>query len=805
MRIASLTDIKLAWRGIRRERGSSLVIVATLAVALGASITLATVIEAVLLRPLPAREQQRLRMMWETDLDGERPLVEVSLPNFADWRDQSQSFENMAAVAALDWGIVFKSEGPPQKVGLRAVSASFFETLGVEALHGRTFLPEDDEPDAERVLVLSYGFWKTRLGGDPNAVGRVLHVEDPRGPATFTVAGIMPQSFQFPLGTDVWVPAGRQLTQIVRDADIDPSQLRGLGLFIVLGRLADNVEDDKARAELETIVSTLGDEYFGRHNGFLMVPLTDYIYGNVRTSLWLLSGAVAFLLLIACANVSALLLARILERRKSFWIRRALGAGAADLIKLAVSESFLLAVAGGLGGFLLTALSLPLVTALAPPDVPGLGELQINPSIWLFAGSAILLVTMAICAAPVWRIARSRGHSSRRLGAGAASLATLEIGGAVLLLIGAFLLTESFRALKTVDLGFRSEGVLTASVSPPASRYPEKSQRRAFFQRVIARAREIPSVAFAGVVQVAPLKMGAIGQDAQIRLSGQSEIEIEKNPAVNYHQASPGYFRAIGIDLVEGRTFVEHESMPVAIVSQNLATRLWPGESAIGKRLATGDPEGWLSVIGVVNDARYRELYRARLELYVHYLQPEWVTGGLTIALRTDTDPLALIAPLQAAVHELDPDQTIEDIASMDAVVAQEMAPWRFNAWMASVFASISAFLAVAGVFSLLARNVVARAPEFAIRMAVGATGGTIVQSVVSRALRWAAVGTSIGVVAAVGASRAMEAVLFGVSGTDIGVYATVAVTVIACCVAASLAPALFASRVEPSTLLRSE
>ena len=800
-----LSDLRHSLRTLRREPLSSFAIVLTLGLGLGVNAAVFSFVEAVLLRPLPAHEPERLVVLWESDLSPRRDLIEVSLPNFLDWRRDARELEEMAAMGTHDWGYVLLGEGEPARVPYRAVSASFFDTLRVAPLLGRTFLPEDDTPGAPRVIIISYGFWQTRLGGDEAAIGRRLLFEDFAEPELFTIVGVMPRSFQFPLGSEAWVPARRQLSAIADANGFDERTRRGLGVFVVVGRLAPESSFDVAKSELSGIVGRLAQEYFARRRDVVMTPLNAFIYGNATTSLMLLSAVVGLVLLVATANVASLLLARVLARERAFAIRRALGASRTALARLVIFDALVLSLLGAAFGVWLAWISRGALVALAPAGLPGVGDVETSGASIVFTLGAALLTATLVSLAPMIRLSdvqlRSRSFSARTSG----FLAIGEISAAASLLVAAGLIVQSFWNLQDTELGFRPEGVVSFHLSPTRYRYPDDAQQRAYYRAMLERLREVRGALHVGAVRVPPFKLGTIGQDSFIRIEGRSEAEQQDNPIVNYEIATPGYFRAMGIRLLEGRTFQDDESLPVAILSRSLADRMWPGKSPLDKRIQLLDSDAWLTVVGVVEEVRYRELQRARLDVYPHYLQTRGVPGGLNFAMRSEREPMALLSDIAAAVHSVDEAQPLDNFHTMESVVARELAPWRFNAWMVGVFAALATVLAAIGIFALLARSVVERSREIAVRMALGAARADVIRSVVARAAQWTSAGLALGFAAAVIGSRLVTSLLFEVSATNPWFFGFVFACIAAVALGASVVPAWRAARLDPIELLRAD
>ncbi len=800
-----LSDFLHSVRTLRREPLSSLAIVLTLGLGLGVNAAVFGFVEAVLLRPVPAQEPDRLVVLWESNPSRRGDLIEVSLPNFFDWRQDARELEEMAAMGTHDWSYVLLGEGEPATVPYRAVSASFFDTVRVPPLLGRTFSPEVDVPGAPRVIVISYGMWQSRLGGDATVIGRRLLFEDFTEPEYFTIVGVMPRSFQFPLGAEAWVPAGRQLSAIADANGFDARTRRGLGVFVAVGRLAPESSLEAARSEMSAVVGRLAREHFAQIRDVVMTPLNEYIYGSATASLTLLSVAVGLVLVVATANVASLLLARVLSGGRALAIRRALGASRAALAKLVILDSFVLSSLGAALGVWLAYLSRGALVALAPVGLPGVENVELGGTTIAFTFGLALVTTALVSIAPVLSLSevqlRARLSSARTSG----FLVASEVAAAASLLVAAGFIVQSFWNLKNTDYGFRPAGVVSFLLSPSRYRYAEDEQQRAFYRSMLDQLRGVPGALHVGAVLVLPFKLGTIGQDSRIRIEGQSDAEQQNNPTMNYEVATPGYFRAMGIRLLEGRTFHDDESLAVAIVSRSLADRMWPSASPLGERIQLSNSDAWLTVIGVVEDVRYRELQRARLDVYPHYLQTPFVPGGLNFAIRTERDPMALLTDIAAAVHSVDEAQPLDKFHRMESVMARELAPWRFNAWMVGLFAALATALAAMGIFALLARSVVERSREIAVRMALGATRPDVIWSVVARAARWTSAGLALGFAAAAIGSRLVTNLLFEVDATDPWFFVFVFACIAAVALVAAVVPAWRAARLDVIELLRAD
>ena len=792
---------------------------------IGATTTIFSVLHAVVLRPFPFERQDELVMIWEQDESAR--LLEVSFPNYRDWRRQAQSFADMAAIGSVNWSFTTTINGEPESVSYAAVSTSFFETLGVRPLLGRTFLSDEDEPDAERVLVISHGLWQRNFGLDPHAVGRSIRMTEGESSELYTVVGVMPQAFQFPNGADAWAPAGRRLADVARTQSFDPVRERLFGVLYVIGRLEPAVKLEQARSELDTIIPALNVTYFGgRESGrSVMTPLTDYPMGRGRTALFALSGAVGLILLIACANVAGLSMARAVTRERELAVRVALGASRVRLMRQAFVDAGLLGAVGGVVSLLVAVVSIGVVRRAAFADLPRVDTVAINWAVLGFTLGVSFITVILVGLAPAAHAVRSRVAGGLQAGAltltAAPSRLALrhalvigEVAMALMLLIGAGLLTRSFANLVRLDLGFRPENVLPMNVALPEARYSEFEQQRAFYRELLRRVERLPGVEAVGAVSLRPFEHGPIGNDIRFLIPGKpSDIgSSDQLPMANLEAVTPGYFRAMGIRLLQGRLFEERDvkgSFPVVIVSEALARAVWPGEDPLGKQLisfAPVDEAGnslWQTVIGVVDTARYREIQTPRLDLYIPFYQVPRAVKHLIV--RTDSDPLSLAVAVREEVRRLDDRQVVDGVTTMASVVARTQRPWRSNTLLFGVLAALAVVLAAIGVFGAIAYNVAQRTREFGVRLTLGARSLDLVTLVTRQGVFLTVTGAAIGLVASLALTRGLGSLLFGVSPIDPVTFGAVTLVLVAVGLLAAVVPARRAARVDPVVALRAQ
>ncbi len=818
-------DLRYALRGLLRQPGFSLTAALTLALGLGLAVGLFAVVDAVLLRPLPFANLRDLVVMWEKDDNTDNPHIEVSLPNFEDWRAQADSFADMAAMGSTTWGQVEVQEDPPVRLTISAVSASFFDTLGSEALLGRTFLPEEDGAEAERVMVLSHAAWRQYFDMDPDVVGSTVPVGARREP--FTVVGVMPPAFQFPLGAEVWTPVGRELAGVFRQHEMDAGMQRGLGVLYVIGRLAPGRTLDQARAEMDVIVPGLWGAHFSRWGTrrVVITRLTDTIFGSAEAALFVLFGGGMLLLLIAGANVTGLMIVRSQSRRRDVAVQCALGIGQGRLFRAHLMETLIVTGAAAAGGMALASAALPVLSAFGPADLPRLEQASVNgAAVTLGAVLAIALgLAMTVAASPwpgrlslvAWLRDGAHGATTGRAGAGARNLLVVsQVAMALVLTVGAGLLTSSYLNLARIDLGYRPAAVLTLTLTPRDGAYEADDLRRTAYRELLARVRDLRGVEAAGGTLLLPFEHGVVGMDGGVVLEGEplDGPDRPERPPVAVLSVSPGYFAAMGIDLMAGRTFTDRDTTdaPAAVmVSESLARYLWPSGDAVGRRLiaigAESESESgnapWQTVVGVVEDARYRELERGRFDLYVPFTQVSMSLNHLVI--RTQGDPAGLAAALRSEVQQADPNFVIESVTPLRGLVDEVMRPWRFNMTMATLLAALATGLAAIGLFGTVAYGVTRRTKEIGVRRALGAQAVDVLRLVWGQAVRCTLLGAAIGLGVALASSELLRPLLFGVAPREAGMLGVLTALLLAVCAAASFLAAWRATRIDPLVALR--
>ena len=807
-----IQDLRYGIRMLARSPGFTVVAVITLALGIGANTAIFSVVNTVFLRPLPYPDADRLVVINESS----KPMLEgpVSYPNFLDWQAQNQVFEHMAAFQGEALTLV--GVKVPESMPSLNVSADFFPTLGVNLIYGRSFLPSEDKAGAMPAVIMSYGLWQRRFGADPGLIGKSLSLKGTLGTRDFTVVGILPRDYAFYAPAELYVPIG------LWGADGYLMKRENHDRTLALARLKPSVSLEQARAQMETIASRLRQQYPETNTGFgvTITPLRERVVGHVRRAVLVLLGAVGFVLLIACVNVANLLLARSTGRQREVAIRVALGAGRRRMIRQLLTESVLLALAGGMAGLLLGLWSSSALAPLIPPGFP-VQRIPIGDRVLGFTLLISLLTGIAFGLAPALHASKpdlnealkeggrslteSLGHHRLR-----GLLVVCEVALALVLLISAGLMIQSFRQLLRVDPGFNPRGVLTMGLDMSDPKYQTNPARfMAFNAQLLERVRAVPGVQYAGTVR--PLPLGGGRSTMPFYRDDRPVPSGENFPAADWHAVSPGYFQAMGIRLARGRDFADSDNqntLQVAMISEGLARRYWPDEEPIGKRLRIGTPEmglPWFTVVGVVGDTRpYGLEASAPAELYISCLQlGSWV--DMSLVVRTASNPLGVAAGVRDQVLALDKEMVLGDVQTMEQRLAGTLAGRRTNMLILGIFASLALVLAAVGIYGVMSYLVGFRTHEIGVRMALGAGRSDVLKLVAGQGLGLTLIGVGVGLAGAFGLTRFLASMLYGVRPTDLATFAAVslglmAVALLACCI-----PARRATKVDPMVALRYE
>ena len=818
-------ELRLAARSLRKTPAFTGVVVLILGLGIGANATLFSIADAVLFRPFPFVDQQRLVIAGE---DGSEPRSEISYRAYLDWRANAEMFADLGVIGSTNWTLHLRLRDGLVAIPHRSVSANFFEMVGAKPYLGRTFAASDDRRGAARTLVLGYGFWQRQFGGNPGVVGQVLASTE----GAFTVVGVMPPEFRYPAGADAWTPVVADLAAVPPNAMFERLEDSDVGVLFAIGRLKPTVSLAAARTDLNRVIAQASRAIpRGRRVEARLTPLVDDILGSARLGMWMLIGAVSVLLLVACANVAGLLLVRSAGRRHEFAVRMALGASRWALMRQLFCESLLLALAATVAAAFAALACVPVVRAWMPDGLPRLGDAAIDVDTLLFTAAVGCAAAVLSWIAPAFQSGRDlepalRGSSHTIVAGGLRqplrrALIIGELAAAVVLLTAAGLMLRSVVSLARLDLGFEARQLLAVKLSPPSSTTTD-AEMRMLTERAIADVAAIPGVAAAAGVSNRPL-LGSIGSDSPIRLEGQSLEAAGHNPFVNIETATPEYLTTIRGRLRQGRFFTDLDratTEAVVVVSEGFAARAWPGTSAIGKRLQVtaldrARPPGpvWWTVVGVVGDARNREITAAAFDLYVPFAQSPDRVETLVVRTAVSSDAVAPIIRQRLRALNGPPPRdgrfgvasSVVSIEAMEDIVSRHEAPWHANLALFGAFAILTLVIAVTGLYAMMAHTIVEQSREIGVRLVLGATPGGVAASVIAGALPIVAAGSVIGFAGAVATGRLMRSLLFGVGPLDPAALVVSPLLLAIIAITACVLPAMRAARTDPAVCLRSE
>jgi putative ABC transport system permease protein len=802
-----LQDVRYALRRLRRSPGFTVVAVLTLALGIGANSAIFSVVNAVLLRSLPYEEAERLVLVAHVNREGNP--APMSPANFRDVRAEARSLEDLSF-----WhysGRTLTGVGDPVRLQGAAVGERFFEVMRARPLLGRTFRADENEPGRNRVAVLGHAFWQQRFGADPRVVGRTVTLDG----EPYEVVGVMPEEFGFPGNRDLWFP--REY-----DADFVSDASRGAWFISGIGRLKPGVPHEQAAREVAALGKRLQQQYPDSNTGleFTSVSLYEQTVGNVRVSLLVLLGAVGLVLLIACANVANLLLARAAAREGELAVRTALGAGRGRLVRQLLAESVILGLLGGAAGLLLAVWGTSALVALEPQGIPRLADVRVDGTVVAFTLGVALLSGLLFGLLPAMQVTRSGlAGSLREGGRGALSgrgsirtrnaLVVAEMALAVVLLAGAGLLIRSFVQLQSVDPGFRSEGALSFTLALPDAAYGEGDAGAVFYRGLLERLEALPGVRSAAAVSDLP--MGNSANFLTFEVEGREPPTPGQEPVSQILRVTPDYFRTLGIPVARGREFSAEDragAPGVVVINQETARRFFPGEDPIGKRIllslgpdTTSVP--W-EVVGVAGDVRQFGV-DADPQPAMYFPAAQGPSGSMGVVVRTAVPPLSLAGAVRRAVAGLDPNLPVNELRPLEQLTADSVSQPRFYMLLLSVFAGTALALAAIGIFGVISYGVAQRTREIGVRMALGAEPASVLRVVVGGALGLAGIGVGLGVLGALAGTRLLSGLLYGVAATDPLTYAGVAVLLLGVAALASWLPARAAVRVDPVVALRAE
>jgi predicted permease len=795
-----LQDLRYAFRTLVRTPGFALVAVLTLALGIGANTAIFTVVNTLLLKPLPYANPDRLVMVWQDFRARGGPADEWATPgNYVDWSNQKDLFEQVAVISG--WRPVFTGGTEAESLPGEQVTHEYFSVLGINPVLGRTFRSEDGVLKAPRVAIISEGLWKRRFGGDPSVVGRLVPLSgDPH-----EIVGVIPAGFRPIVAStaEIWRP--RQMDMA------NPS--RGAITLRAVARLKDGLPLERAQTAASALAKQL-EALHPQHNekvGFILEPLQDRVVGDFKEGLLALLGAVAFVLLIACANIAKLLLARGSARGRELGIRLALGAGRGRVIRQLLTESLFLAVIGGAAGMMLGVWAVDALVAIAPANAPRVGEIRLDLTVFAYAAGLTVLTGLIFGLAPALQSSRGVTHSLKdgaRGGAAAGGrtlrngLIVAEVALALVLLTGGGLLLQTFVRLQKTDLGFNPDKVLVGGVNPPRIPYDTMEKHRAFYDQTLEKISALPGVERAAIASVLPLSGDS---DTSFEIEGRpAPRTASETPVTWYRLVSAGYFDALGMKLVRGKAFAPREPAPSVVVNETMAAKFFPGEDALGRRIRFGPKGPWLTIVGVVADAKPRGAAKSTLvETFVPYWQQ--TEPGMVAILRTASNPSNLTMPLRQAIASIDRNVPVTGITTLSAMVSDSIGQPRFFAMLAAAFAALALVLAAIGIYGVMAYSVARRTTEIGVRVALGATPMEVFRLIVGDGLKVTAAGVALGIGGSMLMAKGLTTLLFDVSPWDPLTFGTTAGILLATAVAACMVPASRATRVDPMVALRSE
>ena len=803
-------DLRYGARLLAKKPGFTVVAAVALALGIGANTAIFSVVNAVLLTPLPYKDADNLVVVWEKGPKNDQNVVNPA--NFMDWNEQNSVFTEMAA--SLDQNAVMIGDGEPEEIPSQVATTNLFSLLGIDAILGRTFSPDDGKPNQTRVVVLSYGLWQRRFGGDPTIIGRKLNINR----AEAIVIGVMPAGFSWHIKkgsltakvAEMWSPF--VITNEMRTRH---------GRFMtVAARIKPEVTFEQARSEMNVIGARLEQQYndFNANWGVNVVPLRTQFTGELRSALLVLLGAVGFVLLIACANVANLLLSRAAARQKEMAVRAALGASCARILRQLLTESILLAGIGGAAGLLLALWGTDLLVSLSPREMSALQQVRISTPVLGFTFAVSLLTGIIFGLAPAYEATRLNLHESlkeggKNIGGGTrghrlrSAFVITEIALALVLLVGAGLLVRSFNRLQSVDPGFNAKNVLTMRISLPLRKYDSDRKRIDFFRQAIEQIKALPGVEAAGATNFLPFAGPHAG--TLVEIEGRPKLPPGQGLTSGSCVTDANYFGAMQIPLKRGRLFTEQEATEmrhVVVINEAFAAKNFPGEDSLGKRVTVymKDDNVPTEIIGIVGDNKHMGLDED-VEPMAYWPHPELAYPFMTLVIRTHGEPASVAAAARNVIQTLDGEQPVADVRTMESLLADSVARARFNTLLLTIFAVVALVLAAVGIYGVMSYAVTQRTHELGLRMALGAQTSHVLSLIVRQGMMMAAAGVGIGLVAAFALTRILATLLYGISATDPLTFLVIASLLTGTALLACYLPARRATRVDPMVALRYE
>ena len=798
-----------------KNPGFALTAALIMALGIGANTAIFSIVNKVLIEPLPYRDADRIVQIWHTPPQSSFPGMStfaISPANFLDWQKQSRLFDKMAIYTGA--GVDITGAGKPESIPASPVSTDFFSALGVQPIHGRVFSPDENNPGQNHVVVLSYKFWQTHYANDPGAVGKTINLDgDP-----YTIVGVMGPAMNKPGFARIWVPVA--LTPAA-------AAVRNNHNYLAVGRLKPGVTVEQAQAEMNTISQRLEQAYPAEDKGWGVVihPLRDETVGDIRPALLMMLGAVAFVLLIACANVANLLLARTFSRRKEIAIRTAMGALRSRIIQQLLGESVLISIIGGALGLLAAHFGIQLLLKLFANQLPQLGDIGLSAPVLAF--TFVLSIATGVLAGllPALNMTKGDVNTALKQGLGRtdavsgssatrSALVVVEVALSLVLLIGAGLMVRSLWKLQTIDPGFDQHNVLTMNVKVNKKLFASATEESQFFDQVLSRIRALPGVESAGAIDDLPLNGGS---NQPVAVEGRPVVALSEQPEVSVRVVTSGYFSAMRIPLLQGRAITDDDraaSAPVVVISQSMAKQFWPSGDAIGHHLKLSFfPDKDRQIVGIVGDVKQTGLNNSTGIASLYWpaaqvstpSQESWRSVPLALAVRTTVAPRTLATAITDAVHQVNKDVPVDNVLTLEEFVEETLSQNSANMQLLSIFGLLALVLSTVGIYSVLAYSVKRGMKDIGLRIAFGATRSDVMQFVVTQAIKPTAIGIVIGLVAAYSLSRLVKSMVYGVSAHDTLTFVAVTVLLVLVAFVASLVPALRATRISPLAVIRDE